>query len=366
MPSGCRRRGRPCLEAVDVSGLDEVPTTRGSASSTDGGICTVRGTGGIPTADPRRLTDLGGPAANITPRELNVLNVVTVHWQSSKWIDPQLHYLAKNVDTPYRVFASLNGIVDPEIWKRFHFAADLEGTHAEKLNALARIVYEHSEPSDQLLFLDGDAFPIRPIGTWMESVLSSYALAAVRRDENLGDCQPHPCFCFTTNMLWHEIQGDWREGGTWTNAVRQTTDVGGTLLHQLADRGIEWLPLLRTNTHNVDPLWFGVYAHRVYHHGAGFRPRTSRLDHHADHAAALSPGLGSLGSKIVQQPSLLKNLRSRPIDQLRHATGISLANQKHIREKKKRARRLESADHRIFTRLQSDAEFYREFDTTPP
>ena len=31
-----------------------------------------------------------------------MLNVVTVHWKSEKWIDPQLSFLERNIDEPYR------------------------------------------------------------------------------------------------------------------------------------------------------------------------------------------------------------------------------------------------------------------------
>jgi hypothetical protein len=294
-----------------------------------------------------------------------MLNIVTVHWQSSKWIDPQLRYLNKNIDTPYRVFGSLNGINDPDVRKRFHFAEDLEGSHAEKLNALARIVVEQSDPTDQLLFLDGDAFPIRPISAWMQQTLATYPLAAVRRDENLGDCQPHPCFCFTTTGFWHEIQGDWREGGQWTNSKGPTTDVGGNLLHQLADRRVEWLPLLRTNTRNVHPLWFGVYGHRVYHHGAGFRPRTSRLSYQSERTATLSPTIGSLGVKVVHQPSLLTGVRPRHVVKAGQALRSTAVNRMKRREQKQRRRQIDREDLYIFNRLISDPSFYRELDASP-
>ncbi|MGH9018375.1 MAG: hypothetical protein ACRDY1_11560, partial [Acidimicrobiales bacterium] len=99
-----------------------------------------------------------------------MINVVTVHWQSDKWIDAQLHYLARAIDVPYRVFASLNGIDDPGQAERFHFAADLEGSHAAKLNRLAEIVAEDSGPHDILIFLDGDAFPVRPLARWLDEV----------------------------------------------------------------------------------------------------------------------------------------------------------------------------------------------------
>ena len=304
-----------------------------------------------------------------------MINVVTVHWQSSDWIGPQLSYLEANLDRPFRVFASLNGIDDDQLWRRFHFAADLEGTHAEKLNQLARIAMAQSDPEDQLLFLDGDAFPVRPIGPWMEDALRSYPLVAVLRSENLGDRQPHPCFCFTTHRFWDVIEGDWREGGTWISAAGEpTTDVGGTLLHQLADRGIEWLPLLRTNTHNPNPLWFGVYDHRVYHHGAGFRPRISRVDHHAETEAdkrlgppPKGPGLERLAAKAVRRPTELTRLRPRHLTQVGAAAKRTVAKRRRTRIEQRRARDVERAERyerEVFHRLLSDPDFYREFDDT--
>ena len=69
-----------------------------------------------------------------------MINVVTVHWQSPKWVEPQLDYLARHLDEPYRVYAALNGIDERALWARFHFAEDLPGTHGQKLNALATIM----------------------------------------------------------------------------------------------------------------------------------------------------------------------------------------------------------------------------------
>ena len=155
-----------------------------------------------------------------------MINIATVHWQTAKWIDAQLHYVARACgDTPYRVFASLNGIDDEQIWARFHFAADLDGNHGSKLNQLASIIAEDASPTDVLIFLDGDAFPIRSLTPWVEESLESYPLIAVRRDENLGDCQPHPLFCATTVGFWQRIEGDWRPGGTWINTAGRTHSI---------------------------------------------------------------------------------------------------------------------------------------------
>src|SRR3954447_6024071 len=140
-----------------------------------------------------------------------MLHVVTVHWNDAAWIEPQLRFLQRNAPAGHRVYASLNGI-DPSFAEQFHYAADLEGMHAAKLNELALVVREQADPDDLLLFLDGDAFPIAPID---ESLLDGLPLAAVRRSENLGDRQPHPCFCLTTVGFWFDIEGDWRRGYEW-------------------------------------------------------------------------------------------------------------------------------------------------------
>jgi hypothetical protein len=197
-----------------------------------------------------------------------VLHVVTVHWQDSRWIEPQLRYLRRHVVGPMRSYASLRGI-DPALGSAFDVAVDLDGTHPEKLNALAELVRADADDHDLIMFLDGDAFPIAPI---TEALLAGAPLAAVRRDENLGQRQPHPCFCLTTVGFWREIDGDWNAGYQWpTTTGELITDVGGNLLEILQDRGVEWRPLLRSNAWNLDPLLYAVYGDVVYHHGAGFR-----------------------------------------------------------------------------------------------
>jgi hypothetical protein len=293
-----------------------------------------------------------------------MINVITVHWRTAKWIEIQLDYLRRNVAVPFRVFAALNGIEPPDLAERFHFAADLEGAHPDKLNELARIAGSQSEPSDILLFLDGDAFPVRPLHPWMSEVLDTYQLAAVRRDENSGDPQPHPSFCITTVATWQKVKGDWSEGGTWVNSAgEECTDVGGTLMHQLADAHVEWLPLLRTNTFNPHPVWFGIYAHRIYHHGAGFRYRYSRADYYKDAKIKPStdrPSVGTLRSKLRQDPASLLRLRPRHVGQ---AYGV-LHRTVALRRDAHRRRQLHDLAEETYRRLAADPDFCRDFDAT--
>lgn len=281
-----------------------------------------------------------------------MINVITVHWQTQKWVDVQLGYLEGNVDQPFRVFASLNGIDDPEVWRRFHFAEDLPGTHYEKLNALGRMVVDQADPADLVVFLDGDAFPVRPLFPWVATQVAEHRLVAVRRDENPGDHEPHASFCATTAGFWDEIGGDW-------------SNYGRVLLRQLTDAEVDWLPMLRTNTHDLHPLWFGVYAHRVYHHGAGFRDRVSKVDEQAQPGLVkarprAARSVGSLARELAQDPTRLRHLRPHHVATL----GRALSKPLHTARRRHYANQAQPLSDQVFAHLASDPEFYREFDDT--
>jgi hypothetical protein len=204
-----------------------------------------------------------------------LFHVLTVHFQSEDWIDIQLRHIRKHLPDDTEVWACLNGI-DERLWSRFEHPSRFPGSHAEKLNRLARMVSMVAPPSDHLVFIDGDAFPIARVD---ESLLAHAPLAAVQRAENLGDQQPHPCFCVTTVGFWNTIGGDWREGYRWKNSLGYSiTDVGGNLLRQLQKARQPWSPLLRSNTVNPHPLFYAMYGNVVYHHGAGFRDKIARID----------------------------------------------------------------------------------------
>lgn len=274
-----------------------------------------------------------------------MLHVVTVHWCSDAWIDPQLHFLDKHAPDGTRVWAALHD-VDPSHRRRFHFAEDVEGTHPQKLNRLAEIVSADAGADDHLLFLDGDAFPIAPLAP----ILADPApLVAVRRDENLGDPQPHPCFCATTVRFWNEIGGDWRGGHRWTNAAgKPVTDVGGNLLGLLLEAGIDWRPLLRTNVHNPHPLWFAVYGDVAYHHGAGFRDRHSRVD-----GVELDPERAARRAHIPRRVPVLGRLE--------RAARRKAAEWRRARWERGAGADLEALGDEIYDQICVDDEFYRRF-----
>lgn len=209
-----------------------------------------------------------------------MIHVCTVHWKTDRWIDPQLACLQRFVSAPYRLYSFFTGI--PTTHRdRFFYARETEfWLHEAKLNILADIAWFNRETDDDwLVFLDGDAFPVAELTAWGEERLKRYPLLAVRRDENLGDIQPHPSFCLTTLRFWRELDGDWSKGFEWRiRDGRKRTDVGARLYEQLRDGGHDWYPLLRSNRADLHPLYFGIYDDVVYHHGAGFRRLFSTID----------------------------------------------------------------------------------------
>ena len=217
---------------------------------------------------------------NNNPLAILHIHVLTVHWQTPKWIDVQLAYLRRNLNIAYTTYAFLNGI-EQEHYQKFDFSYDLNiGSHAKKLNILAEKAIENAKSSEDILvFIDGDAFPIQSIGSYLKVWLTLYPIVAVQRLENNKELQPHPCFCATTIKFWQQIKGDWNAGYSWIDAHdNETTDVGGNLLGVLERENIKWKPLLRSNRFDLHPVWFGIYGDTIYHHGAGFRKPVSRID----------------------------------------------------------------------------------------
>ncbi len=204
------------------------------------------------------------------------VHVVTVHHRDDRWIDIQLRFLHRYLPEAV-VWASLEGISEDHHCKFEHVIPSLGG-HAGKLNLLSREVCASAADDDLIVFLDGDAMPIRPILSPIEAWLTDHDIAAVQRLENAGDLQPHPCFAVTRVAVWREQLGDWSSGYSWRNdSGEQLTDVGGNLLRDIEHHGLKWLPLHRSNAFNLHPLFFGVYANVLYHHGAGFRHGESRI-----------------------------------------------------------------------------------------
>jgi hypothetical protein len=237
-----------------------------------------------------------------------VLHIATVHYGSPLWVEIQTRYLREHVSVPYQTWASLQRI-DPSYASYFDRVINQTGRHSDKLNHLAIEIRAEAADDDLLMFLDGDAFPIANLMPLISDGLAQAPLMAVRRDENLGDPQPHPCFCVTTVGTWRKLSGDWSPGYTWTNAEgQQVSDVGGNLLRQLELTNTPWFPVLRSNHKNIDSVFFGIYGDAVYHHGAGFRGADELTRFHLAQAPKLPP---APRLAITRSASRRRNWRSQ-------------------------------------------------------
>jgi hypothetical protein len=199
-----------------------------------------------------------------------VLHIATLHYDEPRWIEIQARYLREHISVPYRAWSSLGGL-DRSYAAHFYRDIDTGGRHSDRLNHLALEISHEAAEDDLLMFLDGDAFPIADPMPMITDALSRASLVAVRREENLGDKQPHPCFCVTTVGTWRSLPGDWSASAKWPDANgKRVSDVGGNLLRALELSERRWVEVLRSNRRNLDPIFFAVYGDVVYHHGAGF------------------------------------------------------------------------------------------------
>ncbi len=210
-----------------------------------------------------------------------MIHIATVHWLDDSWVDIQLAYFDKYLQPDsYRVYAFLNGIDPTKYNESIHYInTEPIQPHVTKLNILAAEICKQAAPDDIIFFIDGDAFPVGDIQTFVLENLKQFELVAIQRLENEGDPQPHPSFCATTVRFWQEIKGDWGQGPKWTtHDGRMRTDVGALLWENLKKRKIKWLPIHRSNVRDLHPLWFGVYGGLIYHHGAAFRTPYCMID----------------------------------------------------------------------------------------
>jgi len=202
-----------------------------------------------------------------------MIYLATIHWKTDRWINIQQKYIKRYISDRFKIYASLYGI-DKKYYSKFNYVySNTLIDHGEQLNYLAeRITKDSNDDNDIIVFIDGDAFPISELSSYINNKLRQYPLIAIQRRENEGDRKPHPSFCATTVGFWKRIKGDWERGYLYQNdAGKMITDIGAILYEKLRNENVIWHPLLRTNKINFHSVMFGIYDDMVYHHGAGFR-----------------------------------------------------------------------------------------------
>lgn len=195
------------------------------------------------------------------------INIATVHWKSSYFQDVQHRYTSSNLDD-FRIWAFTDRIKEkrPQDESMYHFHKDSgETNHLVKLDMLAELISSDSSDDEAMLFIDGDAWPIRPMQRFIEDCLGKAPVGAVVRLEN-GERYPHPSFLFTTVGFWRDAGLSWKGGEV--DGGKYDINFIGAVLKKM---GRDWTRLKRTGGLADHPVFFSVYGDSVYHHGAGFR-----------------------------------------------------------------------------------------------
>lgn len=191
-----------------------------------------------------------------------MIHTLTVHHRDSRWLRLQLPRLKRHLADHWRLYLSVDyklgeREVDVDAIIQRH---GVRTNHRVKLMRLCDRATRSAKHGDLLLFLDGDAFPIADVQPLAKRV-ERRKFAAVQRLE-LDDRKPHPSFALAEVGWWV------RAGGTWDNRLFDA------FWRRATRRGLEWIPLLRTDGTEHHRSFFSVYGDLVYHHGAGFREPT--------------------------------------------------------------------------------------------
>jgi hypothetical protein len=209
-----------------------------------------------------------------------MINIATIHHETSRFMVLQHKYLAQNTGEPFKVFCGIsNASPTVEHFKVFDFST-VSYPHWARLDYLADRVCEVSNDDDLLVFMDSDAFPIKSWESEIKGYLEEYPIVAIVRRENpeklLGEEDlgyPHPCFFATTVGFWKEANLSWR-----LDPPTRAESAGVVMHRELKKSEVEWKSLLRSNAINLHPLYFGIYGNLIYHHGAGNREVYDSID----------------------------------------------------------------------------------------
>lgn len=218
---------------------------------------------------------------------------LTVHWRTTRWLGSQHRYIKKNTPEKHKIYVA---VPKQFTMSKYGFKYDYilhtdENKHGSKLDQLASIVGESADDEDIIVFIDGDAFPVKRHIPTMRVLLRKYPLVAIQRLEDAGSVHPHPSYCVTTVGFWKKIEGTWAVQNTYRAHGRiHLKDTGGKLWRILHRGQHPWKPLHRTNKRDYHPLFYGLYHNLIYHHGGGFFGRIPRTR------------LDNASSKVKRQP----------------------------------------------------------------
>lgn len=213
-----------------------------------------------------------------------MIHILTVHYKSIDWIPVQYRYINKYIKD-YKIYS----FIDQVKFTPWPFEFDLHHKeasnitygkwgameHALKLDALVSKIKDPKD-DDILMFLDGDAFPIKPVNDYVNELLLKYEFISVVRQE-MNHTFPHPSLSVCRYDCWRQYDMTWLPGES-ENIDVEIDDPGVILEKRIHDHNVKWKKLLRTKSLDNHPVFFGIYDDILYHHTAGFRDKITRWD----------------------------------------------------------------------------------------
>jgi len=238
-----------------------------------------------------------------------VLHILTLHL-GDKWIDIQKKQIERFISEPYKVYARLgDGVYPKENWKykynnqkakvenskyndgtisydkhKHKFDGAISGAQhwTYSMGKLLDYVLENHEvkPTDKIMLIDSDAFPIAPISDFLDEKLKEYPFVSAQEpmhewDRNPLYLIPHPMFMlFEAKHIIEDNLTDYLR-----DVVKDKNNNwwGGTT-DWLTERGYDYYPLTRSNKIDLHPLYYAIYDEVIYHHWAGSRNMITRPD----------------------------------------------------------------------------------------
>ncbi len=238
-----------------------------------------------------------------------MLYILTLHL-GDKWIDIQKRQIERFVTKPYKVFARLGD--HPEDGEGWKYECDDKGAkvtgskytdttiiydkHKDKfdgaipgaqhwVHSMGKLIdylvmNQELKPTDQILLLDSDAFPIAPISDFLTERLKEYPFISAQEPMHEWDRDPlyyipHPMFMMfeAKHILEDNLTEYLRE------FIQDKNDNWwGGVIQWLSERKHKYYALTRTNKVNLHPLYFAIYDNLIYHHWAGSRNMITRPD----------------------------------------------------------------------------------------
>ena len=238
-----------------------------------------------------------------------MLHILTLHL-GDKWIDIQKKQIERFISEPYKVYARLgDGVYPKENWKykynnqkakvenskyndgtisydkhKHKFDGAISGAQhwTYSMGKLIDYVLENHEvkPTDKIMLIDSDAFPIAPISDFLDEKLKEYPFVSAQEpmhewDRNPLYLIPHPMFMlFEAKHIIEDNLTDYLR-----DVVKDKNNNwwGGTT-DWLTERGYDYYPLTRSNKIDLHPLYYAIYDEVIYHHWAGSRNMITRPD----------------------------------------------------------------------------------------